>query len=607
MPYMSGVGPLTWRTIQESNEMIAIPAMEFWSTLCDEEIFLNEIAEDAAASGQQPERRNQRFVAQALQYLIPLLTEQLCKRDNEDDEDAWNLSMAAGTCLGLVAQATKDECVDPVLAFVGQSFGNNDWKVKEAAVLAYGSIMEGPSSARLAPLVSQSFPQLVLGLQDASVCVRDTTAWTIGRIAQFHVSVLAPHLQELMQVLSLSFQDKPRVAAQVCWVIDSLAEQMPGSAGEHAPSTALSPFFMPLVTLLLQCGARQDADEKNLRAAAYNALSNLISKAGHDCRPHMDVVLKELCDRLDASFQMAPSNELLEVQGSLIGCLQVLTSRMEAGVLPHAERLWGMYYKMFQLYQTSQGHPCVHEEAVLATGALCTALGKQFAPFMQHFMPVLKVGLGRFEEETVCGICVATLGDVARATEKAIVPYCEDILTVLYTLVNDASVNRKLTPPIIQCFGDIALAAEGDYERFLGPVVTVLQQASAAQCEAGASAEWMDYISQLQESVLEAYTGIIHGLKAENKLDSFKGHVNAVLDFVQRIVTAQEKPQSSVVKSAVCVMGDLVLAFKAELAAYLGSAPFMGQLVQLARSCDDPKVLQDAQWLENVLMKFRTG
>ena len=47
-------------------------------------------------------------------------------------------------------------------------------------------------------------------------------------------------------------------------------------------------------------------------------------------------------------------------------------------------------------------------------------------------------------------------------------------------------------------------------------------------------------------------------------------HVNAVLDFVQRIVTAQEKPQSSVVKSAVCVMGDLVLAFKAELAA---SAP----------------------------------
>ena len=39
--------------------------MEFWSTLCDEEIFLMELAEDAAASGQAPERANQRFVSQA--------------------------------------------------------------------------------------------------------------------------------------------------------------------------------------------------------------------------------------------------------------------------------------------------------------------------------------------------------------------------------------------------------------------------------------------------------------------------------------------------------------------------------------------------------------
>ena len=39
--------------------------MEFWSTLCDEEIFLAELAEDAAASGQAPERANQRFVSQA--------------------------------------------------------------------------------------------------------------------------------------------------------------------------------------------------------------------------------------------------------------------------------------------------------------------------------------------------------------------------------------------------------------------------------------------------------------------------------------------------------------------------------------------------------------
>merc|ERR1719163_1944904 len=271
--------------------------------------------------------------------------------------------MASGTCLSLVAQTVKDECIEPVLAFVSQSFGSADWKVKEAAVLAYGSIMEGPSSERLAPIVSQTLVELVKCLQDQSVCVRDTTAWTLGRIATFHSAVLLPLIPDLMQVLSISFNDKPRVAANVCWIVDALAESQAGDYGESKPSTALSPFFMHLVTLLLQCGARPDADEKNLRASSYNALSTLISKAGEDCRPQMEVVLKEICDRLEGSFQPSqiPPAALLEVQGSLIGCAQVLTNRLQIGVLGIAERLFGLYMKMLQSYQQQQGVPCVHE------------------------------------------------------------------------------------------------------------------------------------------------------------------------------------------------------------------------------------------------------
>ena len=59
--------------------------------------------------------------------------------------------------------------------------------------------------------------------------------------------------------------------------------------GQKAATTALTPFFMHLVSLLLHCGARPDADEKNLRASAYNALSTLISKSGEDCRSQMEV------------------------------------------------------------------------------------------------------------------------------------------------------------------------------------------------------------------------------------------------------------------------------------------------------------------------------
>jgi importin subunit beta-1 len=195
------------------------------------------------------------------------------------------------------------------------------------------------------------------------------------------------------------------------------------------------------------------------------------------------------------------------------------------------------------------------------------------------------------------------VGDLGRSLGKKILPFCDDILTILYQLVNDQNVNRKLKPGIIQCFGDIALATEGQFERYLPHVVQVLQQASAAQMDPGASGEWAEYISELQENVLDSYTGIIHGLKGENKLDAFKVHVNAVLDFVQRIVQ-QPSPSPGVVKGCVCVIGDLVLVFKSELTAFLQNASFMHRLAELAKGCDDPKVHQTAEWLKGLLSKY---
>ena len=62
---------------------------------------------------------------------------------------------------------------------------------------------------------------------------------------------------------------------------------------------------------------------------------------------------------------------------------------------------------------------------------------------------------------------------MGRSLGKKILPFCDEILTILYQLVNDANVNRKLKPGIIQCFGDLALATEGSFERYLPHVVQV--------------------------------------------------------------------------------------------------------------------------------------
>lgn len=68
---------------------------------------------------------NHRFVAQALRPLVQVLLELLIRQEEGQDKDdaGWNVSMAAGTCLELVAGTVTDDIVPLVMPFVQVSFG----------------------------------------------------------------------------------------------------------------------------------------------------------------------------------------------------------------------------------------------------------------------------------------------------------------------------------------------------------------------------------------------------------------------------------------------------------------------------------------------------
>eukprot|EP00933_Yihiella_yeosuensis_P040602 TRINITY_DN34928_c0_g1_i1.p1 TRINITY_DN34928_c0_g1~~TRINITY_DN34928_c0_g1_i1.p1 ORF type:complete len:861 (+),score=189.92 TRINITY_DN34928_c0_g1_i1:119-2701(+) len=601
MPYMNSIGPLTWETIKSSQEKVAIPAMEFWSTVCDEELYLADLVESGQAQGRVPLN----LIQQALQFLVPLLTQTLTRRESEDDDDTWNLAMAAGTCLGLVAQVVGDACVDLVLQFVQQNFQNPDWKFREAAILAYGSIMEGPSSEKMRPMVQSSYEHLVLALRDNSVAVRDTVAWTLGRIAQFHPAIVP--VQQLTPILAERLRDVPRVSANICWVVQVLAEAQPGgisSGGQFPASTALSDFFTLIAQALLEVVVRQDADERQLRMAGYNALSVLVSRSGNDCLGHMQALVQEMLNHLSSSFKNVDRE--CELQGFICGVLTALVQRLREQVQPAADRIMEEALKVISAYQQVRGGAQVlQEEALLLVAALANAVGANFERFMPHFAPHLRVGLQNYDDVQVCLMSTGVVGDLCRALEGKIIIYCDTILEILYTNLQNPAVDRKIKAAIMTCFGDIALAITGEFEKYLTPVVKMLMEASATRISDGPAnnEEWIEYLNSLREGVLEAYTGIIHGLRDAGKLHLFKEHVNAVLHFVKDI-TEDSTVSESVMKATIGVVGDLVFVFQQELTAHLGQAPFLHQLVAYASRSTDPLVQQNAAWLRSLLQKF---
>jgi hypothetical protein len=52
---------------------------------------------------------NHHFIKAVVPHLVPVLLKQLTKQEEgqEQDDTAWNLAMASGTCLGLLARTAE--------------------------------------------------------------------------------------------------------------------------------------------------------------------------------------------------------------------------------------------------------------------------------------------------------------------------------------------------------------------------------------------------------------------------------------------------------------------------------------------------------------------
>jgi importin subunit beta-1 len=517
--------------------------------------------------------------------------------------------MASSTCLSLVAQVVGDGCVDLVLVFVQQHFENPDWKYREAAILAYGSIMEGPSAEKMMPMVQQSYNHLVNALNDQSVAVRDTIAWTLGRIVQ-NLPTLLP-VADLTPKLGQKLQDLPRVAANVCYVIQCLAEAQQNHSlppGTHPQTTPLSELFTSLAQALILVTGRPDAAEKNLRMNAYHALSALIDWTGNDCLVHMDKLVPEMLNHLATMHaQGATLDRDCELRGHVCGVLTALCQRLKENIAQHADRIMEEALKVIAAYQQVKAEPCLQEEALLMVDTLAICLKGGFRKYMPHFAPHLKTGLENTSDVKVCEVSLSMVGDLTRGLDATFIEYCDPIFNIVFVHLQNAAVDRKIKVAIMQMFGDVALAVTGNFEGYLTPVVGMLAEACKTRLVDGPAnnEDWQEYLNSLREAVLDAYTGIIQGLKEGGKLDLFKVHVNTVLHFINTIT--EEPPVEHVWRAALAVIGDLTQAFKAEMTAHLQGAAFLQKLSQFAGTTSDPKILATGQWLQQMLSKFGTG
>lgn len=622
-PYMgAALFPITLEAMKSDNDAVALQGIEFWSNVSEEEVDLSIEDSEAQEAGRPPARVSKYYAKGALQYIVPLLLQKLTKQEELDDEDDWNPSKAAGVCLMLLATCVEGEIVPYVFPFIKENIQSENWRYRDASLMAFGSILGGLDNSELKNLVEQAMPTLIDLMYDSSILVRDTAAWTFGRICEIipEAAISETYLKPLLESLLMALKAEPRVAANVCWAFSGLAEAAYEAADTNeetgAPDTyCLSQYFEFIVQRLLETTDRADGAQANLRPAAYEALMEMVKNSPKDCYLTVQKTTMVILERLQQVLQMETHisthndrSQFNDLQSLLCATLQSVLRKVAPEDAPQiSDAIMTAMLTMFNSNSCKNGG--VQEDALMAVSTLVEVLGEGFLKYMDAFKPFLYIGLKNHEEYQVCGIAVGLTGDIFRALKTKALPFCDEIMTLLLENLSDNTVHRSVKPQILSVFGDIVLSIGVEFKKYLDIVLQTLAQASQAQVDRN-DYDMIDYLNELREGVLDAYAGIIQGLKGDGPTPNpdvmlLEPHVPFLIQFI--IVIAQDEDHSdATVALAAGMVGDICTAFAATYLYLLDQEP-IHEMLSLGRRSRISRTKTLATWATRELRKLKNN
>jgi len=162
-------------------------------------------------------------------------------------------------------------------------------------------------------------------------------------------------------------------------------------------------------------------------------------------------------------------------------------------------------------------------------------------------------------------------------------------------------------PPILSCFGDLALAVGGGFDKYLDVVMNMLRQAAQSVMKSDYQRtedyDLIEYMNSLREGILEAYTGIIQGLKADKKAGLIFPHINPIMMLIAH-VHADPHRSDGCARTAVGIIADLVLSLGTRVRQAV-TQQFVQQLVQETyRRADCKETEETAEFTGNLLKKL---
>lgn len=384
--YMTHIYNLTTEVIKnDPEEDVKMAAIEVWTTVAavEQEMLYNE--RTLGSLGLPLDRPAcPKYISAAAEHLMPLLLQTLTFVEDDNDEDSWTLQASAGNCIENISLTIEGRILEYVIPFVEQYVASTDWKQRDAAIVAFSSIQEGPTTEEIGRFVTQSLELMVRSFDDPSPNVQNSAVYCVGKMCELHLAAMPP--EAVLGVLhgflaKMKKQESLLMMSRCCtgifYVAQSVNQQQISS--DPPDSNVLSEPMMPLMQELLNVCDRAESHESNLRVAAMSAAAQLVSGSARDVQRIFRELLPHIIQRTQAALSMqimsqSDTDQRFQILSNLCSLFQTLYQRMEKkDVVERTQDVMNLLMQVLQIRNLQ-----CHEEALFAIGALAANLEMDF-------------------------------------------------------------------------------------------------------------------------------------------------------------------------------------------------------------------------------------
>lgn len=553
---------------QESD--VVLQAIELCTTIAEEEMNMFNTEYET----QEAQSKVKGFTRLGVATVVPVLLQLLAKQEDDDDDDDWTISKAAAVCLNNIGKIAGNDMLPIVVPFVSNNVQNTVWQFRDAAIMAFCSVIDGSSPEHITTLVRSALSHIIGMMNDPVANVKDSVAWLLSNMIEVLPDVvLGPEYSTaLLQSLVAGMDMEPRVAANCCWAMKAVAEKLREKHEEESegePQTwMLSQPFEQLITHMFKITERDDGAQHKLRFAAYDALGSLLRYSALDCYPVVRNALVRALQTLQQSTTIqAQSKEMLESIGDtqtlLCSLLEAILPKIQEDHVPLVADNIAQVLLVTMQYARTNGLRDVSEESLLTLSVFFSIVKANGFKYVEAFNPFIIAALGEFADYALCQSAVGAVNDVVSHLKSNSSAFVNDYMTALLAALSNPTLDRKVKPHIVSCFADIATALEGNFKPFLQGTLSILAQAAAvAQVRVPDIEDYdaVDAANSLRSSILCAYTSILSVLVSTNDLGELLPHVPTILLFIDNTFGVPEIDEETI-NNSYGLFGDLCNAY----------------------------------------------